>query len=311
MSTSAQQAGTMFSPELVTEMFNAVSGHSALAKLAPEVAIPFTGREEMVFTADGEAQLVAEGGAKAASDATVTPVVIRPVKFVYQKRVSDEFLKASDATRLSTLRSFSEGFSRKIARGLDIAAIHGLEPSTKAAASFRSTNSFDGLVNKTVVYNAAKIDENLDTAANLIDGTVTGVAMSKNAAAAMGALKTSAGYLYPEFRFGQNPDAFAGMQSDVNTTVSVYAAADATEDEALIGDFSAFRWGYVSEIPLDVIRFGDPDGAGRDLKRYNEVCLRAEAYIGWGILNPAAFALVKGDPQGATGATGATGSTGE
>ena len=93
MSTSAQQAGTMFSPELVTEMFNAVSGHSALAKLAPEVAIPFTGREEMVFTADGEAQLVAEGGAKAASDATVTPGVIRPVKVIYQKEYLTSFLR--------------------------------------------------------------------------------------------------------------------------------------------------------------------------------------------------------------------------
>ena len=306
MSTSAQQAGTMFSPELVTEMFNAVSGHSALAKLAPEVAIPFQGREEMVFTADGEAQLVAEGGAKAAGDATVTPVIIRPVKFVYQKRVSDEFLKGSDATRLSTLRSFSEGFAKKIARGLDIAAIHGLEPSTKQAASFQSTNSFDGLVTNVETYNAAKIDENLDDAANLIDGTVTGVALSKLAASALGQLKGNGAYLYPEFRFGQNPDAFAGMGSDVNTTVNVHAAAALTEDEALIGDFSAFRWGYVAQIPLDVIRYGDPDGAGRDLKRYNEVCLRAEAYIGWGILNKNAFALVKGDPTGATGATGAT-----
>ena len=296
----------MFSPELVTEMFNAVSGHSALAKLAPEVAIPFTGREEMVFTADGEAQLVAEGGAKAAGDATVTPVVIRPVKFVYQKRVSDEFLKASDATRLSTLRAFSEGFARKIARGMDIAAIHGLEPATKGNASFKSTNSFDGLVTNVVTFNAAKVDENLDSAANLVEGTVTGVAMSKVAAAAMGALKANGAYLYPEFRFGQNPAAFAGMGSDVNSTVNVYGIGAETEDEALIGDFSAFRWGYVSQIPLDVIRFGDPDGAGRDLKRYNEVCLRAEAYIGWGILNKNAFALVKGDPTGATGATGTT-----
>ena len=306
MSTSAQQAGTMFSPELVTEMFNAVSGHSALAKLAPEVAVPFQGREEMVFTADGEAQLVAEGGSKAAGDAAVTPVVIRPVKFIYQKRVSDEFLKASDATRLSTLRSFSEGFAKKIARGLDIAAIHGLEPSTKQAASFKATNSFDGLVTNLVTYNSAKVDENLDTAANYIDGTVTGVAMSKLAASALGQLKANGAYLYPEFRFGQNPNAFAGMASDVNTTVNVHAAAAAVEDEAIIGDFSAFKWGYVSQIPLDVIRYGDPDGAGRDLKRYNEVCLRAEAYIGWGILDPNAFALVQGEPTGATGATGAT-----
>ena len=47
------------------------------------------------------------------------------------------------------------------------------------------------------------------------------------------------------------------------------------------------------KIPLEIIKYGDPDGAGRDLKRYNEVCLRAEAYIGWGILDAAAFGIVQ------------------
>lgn len=298
MSTTAQQAGTMFSPELVTEMFNAVSGHSALAKLSPEAAIPFTGREEMVFTAEGEAQLVGEGEPKAASDATVTPVVIRPVKFVYQKRVSDEFLKASDATRLSTLRSFNEGFARKIARGLDIAAIHGLEPSTKTQASFYATNSIDGTVTNTeVLTSPSDIDTVLNLAAQLVDGDVNGLALSKKAGSAMGQLRGDNGPIYPMYQFGQNPDAFAGMVSDVNSTINVHKAADEEEDEAIIGDFSAFRWGYVDNVILDVIRFGDPDGAGRDLKRYNEVCLRAEAYIGWGILNPDAFAIVKADVE--------------
>ena len=62
---------------------------------------------------------------------------------------------------------------------------------------------------------------------------------------------------------------------------------------ALVGDFAgAFRWGYANNIPLEVIEYGDPDGAGHDLKQYNEVCLRAEAYIGWGILDADAFAAV-------------------
>ena len=45
-------------------------------------------------------------------------------------------------------------------------------------------------------------------------------------------------------------------------------------------------------IPLEVIEYGDPDGLG-DLKRTNEVVLRAEAFIGWGILDSASFARVK------------------
>ncbi|MCB6181932.1 hypothetical protein, partial [Dialister invisus] len=51
--------------------------------------------------------------------------------------------------------------------------------------------------------------------------------------------------------------------------------------------------GYAENIPMEIIEFGDPDQTGRDLKAYNEVCLRAEAYVGWGILDPEAFARVE------------------
>lgn len=41
------------------------------------------------------------------------------------------------------------------------------------------------------------------------------------------------------------------------------------------------------------IEYGDPDGTGRDLKAYNEILLRTEVYIGWGILDEKAFARVE------------------
>ena len=43
---------------------------------------------------------------------------------------------------------------------------------------------------------------------------------------------------------------------------------------------------------MEIIEYGDPDGLGRDLKAYNEILLRAEAYIGWGILLPENFARI-------------------
>lgn len=289
-------AGTKFPTTLVSEMFNAVQGHSALAKIANETPIPFNGVTEMVFNAEGEAQLVGEGNAKNPGNAAVTPKVIKPVKFVYQMRVSDEFLNASDEGRLQYLTAFADGFAKKIARGFDIAAIHGLEPSTLADASFKATNSFDGVIdaNNKITYAAATVDENIDAAIAKIDGQATGIAMSPAAGAALAAIKVNGVPQYPEYRFGQNPDAFYGMVSDVNSTVAV-AAQNAAVDHVLVGDFGAFKWGYAKNIPLDVIRYGDPDGAGRDLKRYNEVCLRAEAYIGWGILDADKFALVQAE----------------
>lgn len=288
------KAGTNFPTTLVSEMFDAVRGHSALAKLSDQTPIPFNGITEMVFNASGEAQLVGEGDPKAAGNATATPKVIKPVKFVYQQRVSDEFVNASEEGQLAYLVAFSEGFARKIARGFDIAAIHGLEPSTLANASFKATNSFDGLVTNKITYAAASIDANIDAAIQAIsDGEVNGLALSQTAGAALAAIKVNGVPQYPDFRFGQNPDSFYGMKSDVNNTVEVIATGGKA-DHALVGDFAnAFKWGYAKEIPLEVIQYGDPDGAGHDLKQYNEVCLRAEAYIGWGILDKDAFGLVQ------------------
>ena len=288
-------AGAYFPAEVVNEMFDAVRGHSALAKLSGQKPMPFTGVTQFVFNAEGEAALVGEGTAKPAGNATATPKIIKPVKFVYQQRVSDEFVKSSDEVRLRYLEGFAEGFGRKIARSFDIAAMHGIEPATKAAASFKATNSFDGMVTNVETYAAATVDENIDDAIQSItDGNVTGIVLSPTAAAALSKIKANGVTQFPEFRFGQNPDAFYGMASDVNSTLEVQGTGVTDKDHVLVGDFEgAFRWGYADDIRLEVIEYGDPDGAGHDLKQYNEVLLRTEAYIGWGILDANAFALVQ------------------
>ena len=78
------------------------------------------------------------------------------------------------------------------------------------------------------------------------------------------------------------------MASDVNNTVSFGDSADM----AIVGDFAnAFKWGYSETIPLEIIEYGDPDGQG-DLKRTNQIVLRSEAYVGWGILDKKSFALI-------------------
>ena len=290
-------AGTNFPTELVAEMFSAVQGHSALAKLSGGKPIPFSGETTMVFSMNGEASIVGEGANKPAGDASVTPKTIRPVKFVYQHRVSDEFVYASEEGKLNYLQTFADGFAKKIARGLDIAAMHGINPADLANATFKATNSFDGQVSNVVTYAAANVDANIDAAIATVTSAgreVTGLALSPTAGSALAALKVNGVAQFPEFRFGQNPDAFYGMDSDVNSTVSVTGAATGSEtDHVIVGDFqNAFKWGYAKNIPLEVIAYGDPDGLG-DLKRSNEVVLRAEAYIGWGILDPASFARVK------------------
>lgn len=290
-------AGTNFPTALVAEMFNAVQGHSALAKLSGGNPIPFNGETQMVFSMNGEASIVGEGDNKPAGDASVTSKVIRPIKFVYQHRISAEFVYASEEGRLNYLQTFADGFAKKIARGLDIAALHGINPADLADASFKATNSFDGVVTNTVTYVAASVDDNIDAAIAMVSGAdreITGLALSPAAGTALSKIKVNGVAQYPEFRFGQNPEAFYGMGSDVNSTVSVKGSASGSDtDHAIVGDFAnAFKWGYAKDIPLEVIEYGDPDGQG-DLKRTNEVVLRAEAFIGWGILDAASFARVK------------------
>lgn len=297
-------SGTLFKPELVTEMFSKVKGHSSLVKLCGASPMPFAGTDTFVFTMDGEAAIVGEGANKPAGDAAITSVTIKPIKFVYQHRVTDEFVHLSEEKQIPYLRAFADGFAKKIARAIDIAAMHGVNPATGTAATQIGTNSFTGKVTAAahiITYDATAPDDNIDDAVGAIQtsgGIVTGIAMSPVMGAAIGAMKMtdSGAAMYPEFRFGGNPAAFCGLASDVNNTVNFGAASsDSAKLRAVVGDFAnCFRWGYAERVPLEIIQYGDPDGQG-DLKRTNEIVLRSEAYIGWGILDADSFALIAVD----------------
>lgn len=293
--------GELFKPELVKQMFSKVRGRSTLAKLSNQTPIPFAGVEQFIFNLDGNAEIVGEGGLKSANDATITSKVIKPIKFVYQARITDEFKYASEEKQIEYISLFADGFAKKIAEGFDIAAIHGLEPKSLTNASFRNINSFDGTVTANVVkYDATKPDDNIEQAVKQVvakGGEVTGLALSTALGGALGSLKdTSKNYIFPEFRFGQNPDSFFGMKSDINKTLTIVGGTAKT-DHAIVGDFqNMFKWGYAENVPLEIIEYGDPDGSGRDLKAYNEILLRAEAFIGWGILDTDAFARVEVQP---------------
>lgn len=289
---------SLFTPELVTELMTKVKGHSTLAKLSAQTPIPFNGTEQFIFNLEGNAQIVGEGEQKTANEAKVTTKIIKPLKFVYQARITDEFKYATEEKKINYLKAFSDGFAKKLAEAFDIAAFHGLEPKSMTDASFRSTNSFDGVITgNVVVYVEDKIDDNIETAVQAIrakGGDVTGLALSPTAGSALGKLKdANKSHIFPEFRFGQNPDSFFGMSSDINKTLTV-TGGTAETDHAIVGDFETmFKWGYAQSIPMEIIEYGDPDGTGRDLKQYNEICLRAEAFIGWGILDADSFARVK------------------
>jgi HK97 family phage major capsid protein len=286
--------GALFPEELIPGLINIVKGESALAKLSGSAPISFNGQREFTFAFDKEVDIVAESAAKTKGGVTIAPVTILPVKVEYGARVSDEFLYGSDEYQLDILSAFAEGFAKKSARGFDIAAFHGLNPRTATASSVVGGNHFDGKVTQTVT-KTANPDTDIESAIAVLEALendVTGIAMTPAFRSALAALKDDVGRkIYPEIAWGQKLGVLNGLPCAANSTL----AFNSSPDNAIVGDFAnAFKWGYAKEIPTEVIQYGNPDNDATlgDLKGHNQVYIRAELYIGWGILLPGSFARI-------------------
>ena len=297
MSVSAQ----LYDENLVTDLISKVKGKSALVSLGQQIPVAFSGNKEFTFTMDQDIDIVAENGAKSHGGITMDPITVVPVKFEYGARISDEFKFASEEKQVDYLTAFNDGFAKKLAVGLDLAAMHGVNPRSKVVSDLVSAKSFDTLVTQTVTYSASTPDANIEGAIALVegsDGEVTGMAISPTVRAALADMKANGVRLYPDFAFGGQPASLGGQTLAINKTVSqaVKANASATAaivDHGIIGDFAnMFKWGYGKDITLEVIEYGDPDNSGHDLKGYNQVYLRGEAYLGWAIFEPTAFARI-------------------
>ena len=281
----------MIPTALVTELFQGVRGDSALAKLAPQAPIPFKGMTEFVFSLDHEASVVGEAQPKVAGGVTVTSKVVRPIKFEYGARFSYEMWRLGEEERLSILRTFIEGARRKFARGFDIAAMHGFNPYSGTASAVIGTNNLDAQITNDITYASATPRKNITDAVALVvanDGDINGIAVSPTLAGLLASELNSGIPANPEFYNNLKPERFLGVPTQVNTTVS-----NGSVSHAYLGDWNAFRWGYAAEIPYEVIEYGDPDNTGHDLKGYNEIYLRAEAFIGWAVLDPSVLAKVE------------------
>jgi len=283
--------GSLFDPHLVSDLITKVKGKSSLATLSPQIPVAFNGNKEFIFSFDKELDIVAENGEKGVGGIGLEPIKIVPIKFEYGARVSDEFMYAAEEEQISILEAFNDGFAKKVASGLDLAAMHGINPRTGLASAVIGTNHFDAKVTSTVTYNASTPDANLEAAIAAVetaDGEVTGMAITPAMRTALAAMTKSTGEkLYPEFAFGGQPTSLGANALSINKTV-----AKGTVDEAIVGDFAnMFKWGYAKEIPMEIIQYGDPDGQG-DLKRFNQIYIRSEIYLGWGIFDGDSFTRV-------------------
>lgn len=294
---STLSRGNLFDTELVTDLINKVKGKSTLAILSQQEGIPFDGQTEFIFTMDSEIDVVAENGKKTHGGVSLTPKKMVPIKVEYGARISDEFLYSSDEKKIDIIKAFNEGYAKKLARGIDLMAFHGINPRTGAASTVIGDNHFDSKISQTIEFSKTDPDANIEAGVALIQGEmgiVTGLAADPQFSSALAAMRTGGDTnirLFPELAWGANPGSINGLKADINNTVS-----GGSSDVAIIGDFANyFQWGFAKQIPLEVIKYGDPDNSGNDLKGYNQVYLRSETFLGWGIMDEGSFVrVVKG-----------------
>lgn len=210
----------LFPEELVKGMVNLVKGKSAIANLCDQTPIAFNGNKEFTFDMDSEIDIVAENGAKSNGGATIGARTIIPFKVEYGTRVSDEFMQENEDFQLNILQTFTEGFAKKLARGLDIMAFHGLNPRTAAASTIIGTNCFDlatvdGTTKITrVATETGDANDWMEAAIAAVQGNdwdVNGAAMAPAFRSALAALTLGTDNLQPRF-----PELAWGVSSKHN-----------------------------------------------------------------------------------------------
>lgn len=261
----------------------------------PEIMVGST--DFFTFTGTPKAELVGEGGNKSSMDGTPAKKTSKTYKVQLTYRFSDEVRYADEDYRLRLMEALAGNIATGVSRAIDLVAIHGINPLTgSVAATVADYIAKSG--NGTVINSTTATPEvDLDAAAAALQGygyTATGIALDPVYAGKLARAKKSDGdRVFPELGLGFNIERIAGIDAAVSNTVSATAETGvATGLGGIMADWNAFKWGIARNVPLHMIEYGDPDGAG-DLQRTNEIAIRAEVVFGFAILDDKAFALIK------------------
>lgn len=270
-----------------------------LAKLTPgDPELKVGSTDHFTFTGTPKAELVGESGNKGSADGTPGKKTVKTYKVQITYRFSNEVQWEDEDYQTQLIENLVANAATAISRALDLLAIHGINPTTGATGAVTEylTKSGNGV---SIVTRTANAQNDLEAAAAALQAegyVATGIGFDPVFAGFLARTKDGNDRpLYPEMGLGFNFDSFQGLSAASSDTVSgrqELAAEDATLN-AIMADFDAFKWGVARDMPLELIEFGDPDGNG-DLKRTNEVAIRAESVIGFGFMDYKAFALIDG-----------------
>jgi hypothetical protein len=268
---------------------------SQLAPAAPEIKVGST--DHFTFTGTPKAELVGESANKSSADGTPTKATVKTYKVQITYRFSNEVQWEDEDYQTGIIDNLVTNVAIALSRALDLVAIHGINPATGEIAASVS-DYFDKAGNGVArVVATGDVQNDLETAAADLQEagyTATGIALDPVFAGQLARKKDNENRpLYPELGLGFNFDSFQGLQAASSDTVSGRQELEPSEVsiQAIMGDWRAFRWGVARQVPLELIEYGNPDGNG-DLKRTNEIAIRAEAVFGYAIFDGSAFSII-------------------
>lgn len=278
--------------DVVTSVIGKVKDTSTIAALSPNQPQKFTDLDYLVFNPTAEAEVIAEGAKKSAYESDLSPVNATRIKVVTTTRVSSELRWADEDSQLEIISNIIGDQTAAVGRALDYVVYHAINPKTGTALS-----GYTSLVSgANIVTATSKAQDDIDSLTDaVIDYNINGFATSRKFAAELRKLRASGTgqRLYPEIPLSLTVGQIDGIPAAASGTVDGRVAATATKVKAILGDFSAIKWGMVRDITSELIEYGDPDNTGDDLKGANQVAYRTEAVLAYAILDPKAFAVLK------------------
>lgn len=271
-------------------MITASRSTSVIARLSNREPQRFGETDYITFNDFPKAEFVEEGADKASTTGGFGSVTAKPHKAQVTMRFNQEVQWADEDYQLGVLRSLGEAGGVALSRALDLGMIHRINPLSGTVIA-----GWDNYITATtnrVEIATADADADFKEAVGLLvtaspSWPVNGAAFDPkfswslaNLMARDGSGETSQ-QRYPTLGFGTNVTDFMGVNVAQGDTVSGTPEAADTNIRAIVGDYvNGIRWGVQRELPVDLIRYGDPDGQG-DLKRKNQIALRLEIVFGW------------------------------
>lgn len=272
---------------------------SAIAKLSPSQGQTFTTKEHIILSADPEAEWVAEGAQKSSSEVTTTRILSAIHKAQVSVRMTDEVVYADEDTRLGLMETVYDKLGEATGRALDYGIFHGVSPLTGATVqgmTALSSTANQQTLSGTPQQEVDELPDAIIAAGYVPNGVALSVGFANTLRKARNA--TTGAREFPEIQLDPTKvGSLGGLTAAVSGTVNGTRVAGAnstwgTKCVAFAGDYSLIKWGIVRDMGVEVIRYGDPDGAG-DLRRTNEVLLRAEILYAWAVLDPLGFTCLK------------------